>query len=45
MIEGISHITFIVSDLGQTSDFWVKVFGAKEIYSSDGREFSISREK
>ena len=45
MIESISHITFVVSDLERMSDFLTRIFDAKERYSSDGREFSLSREK
>lgn len=45
MIESISHITFIVSDLERMSNFLIRIFDAKEIYSSDGKEFSISKEK
>ena len=45
MIEGISHITFIVSDLDRMSEMLKIVFDAEEIYSSDTREYSISKEK
>ena len=45
MIEGLSHITFIVSDLERMSHFMIKIFDAKEIYSSEGKNFSISKEK
>ena len=45
MIASISHITFIVSDLEKMSNFLIRIFDAKEIYSSDGREYSISKEK
>lgn len=45
MIKGFSHITFIVSDLERMSNFLITMFNAKEIYSSDGKEFSISKEK
>lgn len=45
MIEGLSHITFIVSDLERTSTFLTTIFGAKEIYASGDRTFSVSREK
>lgn len=34
MITGISHITFIVKDLEQTSHFLREIFEAKEVYSS-----------
>ncbi len=45
MIEGLSHITFIVRDLDRTSSFLSDIFDAKEIYSSSDATFSISREK
>ena len=45
MIEGLSHITFIVRDLERTSSFLSGIFDAKEVYSSGDATFSISREK
>lgn len=45
MIEGISHITLIVEDLERTKKFLEVLFDAKEVYSSDGNEYSISKEK
>ena len=45
MIEGLSHITFIVKDLERTSDFLIRVFDAKEIYESGERKYSYSKEK
>ena len=45
MIEGLSHITFIVRDLDKMTNFLTSIFDAKEIYSSGDRTFSISREK
>jgi catechol 2,3-dioxygenase-like lactoylglutathione lyase family enzyme len=45
MIEGLSHITFIVSDLERMSHFLTKIFEAREIYSSGKKKFSISKEK
>ena len=44
-IEGISHITLIVQDLERTGSFLTSVMGAKEIYSSGERKFSLSKEK
>jgi catechol 2,3-dioxygenase-like lactoylglutathione lyase family enzyme len=35
MINGISHVTFIVKDLERTAVFLEKVFEAKEVYSRD----------
>lgn len=45
MIEGLSHITFIVKDLDRASDFLRIIFNAKEVYSSGEKRFSHSREK
>lgn len=45
MILGISHMTFIVKDLERSAMFFEQVFGTKEIYSSGGETFSLSREK
>jgi len=45
MIEGLSHITFIVRDLDRTSSFLSGIFDAKEVYSSGDTTFPISREK
>ncbi|PRD43316.1 FosX/FosE/FosI family fosfomycin resistance thiol transferase [Phyllobacterium phragmitis] len=45
MIEGLSHMTFIVRDLDRMSEILENVLGAREIYSSDGEQFSLSREK
>ena len=45
MIEGLSHITFIVSDLERMTHFLTTIFNAQEIYSSESKIFSISSEK
>ena len=45
MIEGLSHITFIVKDLDHTSDFLKRVFEAEEVYSSGEKTYSYSKEK
>ena len=45
MIEGLSHITFIVKDLNRTSGFLKTVFKAKEVYSSGERTHSYAKEK
>ena len=44
MIEGLSHITFIVQDLDKMTNFLTSIFDAREVYSSGDRKFSISRE-
>jgi catechol 2,3-dioxygenase-like lactoylglutathione lyase family enzyme len=45
MILGLSHMTFIVKVLEQASVFWKSIFGAKEVYASGDRTFSVAREK
>ncbi|MHB8918159.1 MAG: FosX/FosE/FosI family fosfomycin resistance hydrolase [Desulfocucumaceae bacterium] len=45
MIEGISHLTFIVKDLERASTFFKSIFDAEEIYSSGDKTFSLTREK
>ena len=44
-IEGISHITIIASDLARTANLLCEGLGAREVYDSAGKNFSISREK
>jgi len=45
MIEGISHITFIVHDLEKATRFFLDIFDAKEVYSSADKSYSLSKEK
>ena len=45
MIEGLSHMTFIVRDLARMSDILTGVFDAREVYDSGSAQFSLSREK
>jgi catechol 2,3-dioxygenase-like lactoylglutathione lyase family enzyme len=45
MIEGLSHVTFIVRDLERTKRLLVDALGGREVYDSGDRSFSISREK
>ena len=45
MIEGISHITLIVSDLQRSAEMLEKIFFAEEIYSSGEQQYSLSKEK
>ncbi len=44
-IEGLSHITFLVRDLDRMATFLCNGLGAREVYDSHGRNFSLSREK
>lgn len=45
MTKGISHMTFIVSDLEKATVFFKTIFNAKEVYYSGDDTFSLSREK
>ncbi|QSJ14855.1 FosX/FosE/FosI family fosfomycin resistance hydrolase [Nostoc sp. UHCC 0702] len=45
MIQGISHITFIVKDLEKMKQFLTFIFDAHEVYSSGEQTFSVSKEK
>lgn len=44
-IQGISHLTFIVRDLDRMAKLLCEGLGAKEVYDSSGRNFSLSRER
>lgn len=45
MIQGISHVTLMVQNLEKTSKLFREGLGAQEIYDSQDKKFSISREK
>ena len=45
MIEGLSHITFIVADLDRMEELLVTVFAARKVYDSGARTFSHSEER
>ena len=45
MIEGLSHMTFIVRDLDRMEAVLVAVLGAQKIYDSGDATFSLSRER
>jgi catechol 2,3-dioxygenase-like lactoylglutathione lyase family enzyme len=45
MIEGLSHMTFVVRDLDRMSEILTGIFDAREFYDSGARQFSLSREK
>jgi fosfomycin resistance protein FosX len=45
MIQGLSHLTFICSDLDKMARIIVDVLGGEEVYSSGDNTFSTSREK
>jgi fosfomycin resistance protein FosX len=44
-VHGLSHITFVVSDLGRTARLLCDGLGAREVYDSTGNDHSLSREK
>lgn len=44
-VNGLSHITFVCKDLERTAKMFQGVFGAKEVYCSGNKTFSISKEK
>lgn len=44
-VEGLSHVTFVVTDLQRTAKLLCEGLGAKEVYDSTARNFSLSREK
>ena len=45
MIEGLSHITFIVRDLDRMEQILTTVLNARKVYDSGDTTFSESREK
>jgi catechol 2,3-dioxygenase-like lactoylglutathione lyase family enzyme len=45
MIEGLSHMTFIVRDLDRMEAILTGVLGARKIYDSGDATFSLSRER
>jgi catechol 2,3-dioxygenase-like lactoylglutathione lyase family enzyme len=45
VIEGLSHITFIVRDLNRMEEILVSVLGARKVYDSGDETFSVARER
>ncbi|MBC8037662.1 MAG: FosX/FosE/FosI family fosfomycin resistance thiol transferase [Rhizobiales bacterium] len=45
MIQGLSHMTFIVRDLDRMETILVNVLGARKVYDSGGETYSLSRER
>jgi catechol 2,3-dioxygenase-like lactoylglutathione lyase family enzyme len=45
VIEGLSHVTFVVRDLERMTRILTSIFGAREVYASGDETFSIAREK
>jgi fosfomycin resistance protein FosX len=45
MIQGLSHMTFIVRDLERTATLLCEGLGAEQVYDSVAKNFSLSRER
>ena len=45
MIEGLSHVTFVVRDLDRMTRILAGILGAREVYASGDVTFSVAREK
>lgn len=44
-IRGISHITLLCENIERSAQLFCVLFGAVEVYSSEKKNFSISKEK
>jgi fosfomycin resistance protein FosX len=45
VIEGLSHVTFVVRDLERMTRILTGIFDAREVYASGDEAFSVAREK
>ena len=45
MVQGLSHITFVVRDLDRMQEILCRVLDARVIYDSGEAKFSLSRER
>ncbi len=45
MVKGLSHITFIVSDLDKMEHLLTEILDAEKIYDSGDQTFSLSKER
>ena len=45
MIEGLSHVTYVVRDLERMTRILTGIFGAREVYASGEETFSVARER
>jgi fosfomycin resistance protein FosX len=45
VIQGLSHLTFVVRDLERMTRIMTGIFGAQEVYASGEETFSVAREK
>ncbi len=44
-VNGLSHITFVVSDLSRSARLWCEGLGASEVYNSGTNTFSLYPER
>lgn len=44
-VEAVSHVTFIVRDVERMATFLCEGLGAREVYDSKPKNYSLSREK
>jgi fosfomycin resistance protein FosX len=45
MIQGLSHLTFVVRELDRMEEILTTVLGARKVYDSGDETFSLSRER
>lgn len=45
MIQGLSHLTFIVRDLDRMEDILTTILDARKVYDSGDRTFSLGKER
>ncbi len=45
MVEGLSHVTFVVRDLDRMEEILTSVLDARKVYDSGEGTFSLSRER
>jgi len=45
VIEGLSHITFVVRDLDRMEEILTSILDAKKVYDSGEKTFSLSKER
>ncbi len=45
MIQGLSHLTFIVKNLDRMEEILATVLGARKVYDSGSETFSLSKER
>ncbi|CUW44995.1 FosX/FosE/FosI family fosfomycin resistance hydrolase [Brucella sp. 10RB9213] len=45
MVQGLSHMTFIVRDLDRMEEILTTVFDARKVYDSGAETFSLSKER